>query len=78
MAQAIDRPALNEIEIALASVIPQKSAFAPDEDGRRTRGNVHQRVKRMCGIDHVKLPGMKKAGRNARRPHFAGAAFSKT
>jgi hypothetical protein len=36
VAQAIDRPALNEIEIALAGVIPQKRAFAPDE--RRPAG----------------------------------------
>ena len=34
MAEAIDCPALNEIEIALAGVIPQKRAFAQTAGGR--------------------------------------------
>src|ERR1700692_3933905 len=42
VAEAIDRPALHEVEIALAAIIPQKRTFAPDEDGRRTCGDISQ------------------------------------
>ena len=55
MAEAIDGPALHEIEIALAAVVPQVGAFALDEDGGRPRGDVHQRVERMGGVGHVEL-----------------------
>ena len=55
MAEAIDRPALDEVEIALAAVVPQPRAFAADENGRRPGGDFHQCVKRMRGDVHVEL-----------------------
>ena len=55
VAEAIDRPALHEIEIALAAVVPEIGAFALDEDGGRPRGDVHQRVERMGSVGHVEL-----------------------
>jgi hypothetical protein len=55
MAEAIDGPALHEIEIALAAVVPQIGTFAPDEDGGRPCRDVHQRVIRMGGVGHVEL-----------------------
>jgi hypothetical protein len=81
MAQAIDRPALHEIEITFASIVPQKGAFAADKDDLRARGDVHQGVERICRDIHVETPlrlDEKKAGQNERRPHVVGAAFSKT
>ncbi|HYZ47667.1 MAG TPA: hypothetical protein VE567_02110 [Sphingomonas sp.] len=82
MAEAIDGPALHEVEIALSGVVPEIGAVAADEDRLRARSDVHQRVKRMDSIGHVDLLwavlGVKRAGRNARRPHFMGAAFSKS
>src|SRR5258708_15401059 len=80
MAEAIDRPALHEVEITLAGVIPQEGAFAPDEHDRRPRRDVHQRVKRVCGIGHVDLllRGMKKPAKTREGRTFPGAAFSKT
>src|SRR5258708_10296890 len=58
MAEAIDRPALHEIEIALAFVIPQIRAFAFDEDGLRARGDVHQRMIRLGSVGHVETPAV--------------------
>ena len=55
MAEAVDGPALHEVEIALAGVVPQIGAFAADEHGRRAGGDVHQRVERMGGVGHVDL-----------------------
>ena len=80
VAEAIDRPALDEIEVALAAVIPQIRAFAAHEHRRRPGSDFHQCVKRMRGDVHVRTPAVwdDAAGRNARRPHVAGAAFSKT
>ena len=80
MAEAIDRPALDEIEIALAAVIPQERAFAADEHGRRARGDIHQGVKGMGGDVHVETPSgwMKKRAKTREGRTFPGAAFSKT
>src|SRR5450631_751059 len=55
MAEAIDRPPLDEVEIALAAVVPKPRAFAAHEYGRRARRDVHQRIERMGGIGHVEL-----------------------
>jgi hypothetical protein len=41
MAEAIDRPALDEIKIALAGVVPQPRALAALEHDRRPRGEFH-------------------------------------
>ncbi len=82
MAEAVHGPALHEIEIALAASRPTDSEPSPrDEHHRRARGDVHQRVERMGSARSCRTPLVRwgeKAGRNARRPHFAGAAFSKT
>src|SRR5215467_3414098 len=45
MAEAVHRPALHEIEIPLAVVVPQPGAFAFDENGRRPSGDVHECVR---------------------------------
>jgi hypothetical protein len=55
MAEAIHRPALDEIEITLAGVVPQPLTFAFDENGGWARGDLHQRVERMGGVGHVVL-----------------------
>src|SRR4051794_40092914 len=39
MAKAVHRPALDEIEVTLAGVVPEVGAFAPDEHGLRARGD---------------------------------------
>lgn len=81
VAKAIHGPALHEVEIAFAGIVPQKGAFAADKDGLRARGDVHQGVERICSDIHVETPlqlDEKKAGQNERRPHVAGATFSKT
>jgi hypothetical protein len=73
MAEAVNRPALHEIEIALAAVVPQIGAVALDEDGRRPGGDVHQCIERMGSVGHVELRSgfaVKRGGLNARRPHF--------
>src|SRR5882724_3041365 len=56
MAQAIDRPPLHEVEIAFAGVIPQKRAFAPDEDDFRACRDFHQCVEWMGGNGHIETP----------------------
>src|SRR5215475_13840677 len=80
MAEAVDRPSLHEVEIALARVIPEVGARAADEHGLGPRGDVHQRIERMGGVGHGKLlmGRVENGARKAGRPHFAGAAFSKT
>src|SRR6266567_6603747 len=80
MTEAIDRPALDEVEIALAAVVPQPGAFAAHEYGRRARRDLHQRVKRMYGIGHVDLllRGVKRPAETQEGRTFPGAAFSKT
>jgi len=42
MAEAVDCPALYEIEIALAIVVPEPRAFAFDEDDWRPGGDLHE------------------------------------
>src|SRR6266480_666174 len=80
MTEAIDRPALDEVEIALAAIVPQPGAFAAHEYGRRARRDLHQRVKRMYGIGHVDLllRGVKRPAETQEGRTFSGAAFSKT
>src|SRR5262249_13779600 len=45
MAEAVDRPALHEIKIPLAIVVPQPGAFAFDENRWRPGGNFHECVR---------------------------------
>ena len=58
VAEAVHRPALDEVEIALAGVVPEVRAFALHEGGRRTRGDLHQSVERMGSDSHIKLLGV--------------------
>ena len=55
MAERVDGPALHEVEIALAGVVPEIGARTADEYHRRASGNLHQRVERMGGVSHVDL-----------------------
>jgi len=67
VAEAIHRPALDEIEIALAGVVPQPGAFAAGEDDARARGDVHQRVEGTGGVGHVELLWRWMKGRRKRK-----------
>ena len=81
MAERVDGPALHEIEIALAGVVPEIGARAADEHHRRASGNLHQRVERMGSVSHVDLlwgVGVKGQAETQEGRTFEGAAFSKT
>ena len=81
MAERVDGPALHEVEIALARVVPEIGARTADEHHRRASGNLHQRVERMGGVSHVDLLwcwGEKKQAETQEGRTFEGAAFSKT
>src|ERR1700753_1865002 len=69
MSEAIDRPALNEIEITLVAVVPQPCAFAAHEDLRRAWSDIHQRIEWTDRDGHDELLQVMKACQNAQRPH---------
>jgi hypothetical protein len=81
MAEAIHRPALDEIEIALAGGVPQPGALAADEHLFWAGGDVHHRIERMSRVGHVGLlleAFDEKVDRNAEKAAtFSVAAFSK-
>src|SRR5690242_18587885 len=72
--ETVHRPALDEIEIALARIVPEVGAFASDEHGLGTRGEVHQGVEWMGSLEHGGLLwGLRERQvENARRPRFLG------
>src|SRR5215831_6568144 len=45
MAEAVDRPALHEVEISFTIVVPQPRAFALDKNRRGPGGDFHKRVR---------------------------------
>ncbi len=58
VAQAIHRPALHEIEVALAFVIPKPGALAADENERRPGRDVHQRLRGKISEFHDSILGL--------------------
>jgi len=61
MAEGIHRPALDEIEVALAVGVDEPGALAVHHDEAGPLGGPHQRLRVVCCVLHVLSPEMKKA-----------------
>src|SRR5262249_28253934 len=59
MAEAVDRPALHEIKIPSAVVVPEPRALTSDEDGRRPGGNFHKCMRGIAVEGHGRASRVK-------------------